>query len=186
MHTHSIVKQSSFNSEFKQIIVALTDRFSLFLHTMHTKAYRMLINPNKTMERGERERCALSPIFNNMRTICEGAFFLMPLITRGERRRRRRRRKLAFFSNPSCRLFEKDQISEHWWLEEWMGDVCLSLSLSLCLSNWGCSFFSEHLSRSLEEARRWRRRRVHSADKSEWRRNHTINSTDPLFHTRRS
>ena len=156
---------------------------------MHTKAYRMLINPNKTMERGrERESCALSPIFNNMRTICEGAFFLMPLITRGERRK-----KLAFSSlsfQPSC-LFEIDQISSHWWLEEWM-ERRMSLSLSRCLSNWGCSFFSEHLSRSLQVPWRWwsrkkrRRRRVHSADKNDWRRNHTINSTDPLFHTQRS
>jgi hypothetical protein len=63
----------------------------------------MLINPNKTMER---KRCALSPIFNNTYERDEGAFFLMPLITRRdekserERERKAEKKNLHFFANP--------------------------------------------------------------------------------------
>ena len=62
-HSHvpiSIVKQTSFNTEFKQIIVALPPLRSSSTSTMHTKAYRMLINPNKTM--GKKAMCFVANI----------------------------------------------------------------------------------------------------------------------------
>lgn len=67
--------------------------------TMHTKAYRMLINPNKTMER---KRCALSPIFNNIRSTKVHSFscHLSCEDERTQRRRRRRKKKLLHFSTP--------------------------------------------------------------------------------------